>query len=113
VLVKVARTDAAAKKKLADSFELLAGVICKVIESAETWQQKKVKKTGLCVSLFAKAAKALLSAEVGVDVGKDVKKMIAETGAKLVRQIDQAIEKDKTMSNLKGKSKEIKRIMEL
>jgi len=113
LLIRVAQKDAAAKTILAKNFALLAGVIGKVINSAETWENKKVKKTGLCVGLYAKAAKVLLSNEVAVDFEEDVKKLISEAGVKLVSELEAAIEKDKTMSNMKGKIKEIKKIIEL
>ena len=98
---------------LARNFALLIGVICKVVQSAESWAQKKVKKTGICVGLFAKAAKVLLSNEVAVDFKENVKKLISEAGVNLIKELETTIEKDKTMSNLKGKIKEIKKIIEL
>lgn len=113
LLIRVAQKDAAAKEILAKNFALLTGVICKVVQSAESWAQKKVKKTGLCVGLYAKASKVLLSNEVAVDLKEDVKKLISETGVNLIKELEIAIEKDKTMSNLKGKIKEIKKIIEL
>ena len=95
------------------SFELLTALICKVIGSADkSWGgQKKVKKTGLCVGLFAKAAKTLSSNEIALDI--DPKRLITDCGVKIVKELETATEKDKTMANLKGKIKEIKRIIEL
>ena len=92
---------------------MLAGVIAKVVASAETWAQKKVKRTGLCVGLFAKAAKVLLSNDVAIDFDESPKKMISEAGVNLIKEVETATEQDKTMSNLKGKIKEIKKIIEL
>lgn len=46
LLIRVASKDADAKAKLAKSFTLLAGVIGKVVQTSDTWAQKKVKKTG-------------------------------------------------------------------
>lgn len=40
-------------------------------------------------------------------------KMISETGVQLIKEMEAATEKDKAMSNLKGKIKEIKKIIEL
>jgi len=39
--------------------------------------------------------------------------LIAEAGVKLIKELETATEKDKTMSNLKGKIKEIKKIIEV
>lgn len=92
---------------------MLAGVIGKVVQTSDTWAQKKVKKTGLCVGLFAKAAKVLLSNEVAIDTKESVQKMVTEAGVLLIKEMETATEKDKAMSNLKGKIKEIKKIIEL
>lgn len=111
LLIKVAQKDAAAKKLLAKNLPLLGAVVGKVVETAETWQQKKVKKTGLAVGLYAKAAKALLSGP-DADLEEDPRKTIAATGTRLIKDLEAATEKDKSMSNLKGKIKEIKRLIE-
>ena len=112
-LLKVARTDAEAKVILASKLELLGGVVCRVVASSDSWQQKKVKKTGTCVGLYAKAAKTLLMASAdGVPVDFD-RKIVTESGAKLIKAIEIATETDKTMSNLKGKCKEIKKLIQL
>ena len=94
---------------LAKNLELLVAAICKVIQTADSWSSKKVKKTGLAVGLYAKAAKTLSHKDSELNMGKT----ISETGVKLIKQIETAIEKDNTMSNLKGKVKEIKKIIEL
>ena len=44
-MIKVAAKDAEAKQKLSDNLELLAGIICKVVETSDSWTQKKVKKS--------------------------------------------------------------------
>ena len=91
---------------------LLGAVIEKVVAQADNWQQKKVKKTGVCVGLFAKAAKVLLASEAGpVDV--DTRKVLAQAGVQLIKAIETATEADKTLANLKGKINEIKKILEL
>lgn len=61
-----------------------------------------MKKTGIAVNLFVKAAKILVK-------GKDKESVVME-GARLIKSLEAAIEKDKTMSNLKGKVKEIQAI---
>ena len=60
--------------------------------------------------MFAKAAKTLMSADIKVAFDKQ---SVALAGAKLIKEIETATEKDKTMSNLKGKSKEIQKIVDL
>ena len=109
-MIKVAAKDAEAKQKLSDNLELLAGIICKVVETSDSWTQKKVKKTGMCVGLFTKAAKVLLANDVAVKFDRNI---VSTTGIKLMKAIETATEADKTMSNLKGKSKEIKKLIEL
>ncbi len=113
LLIKVASTDSKAKAILAKNFELLVAAICKVIQTSDTWKQKKVKSTGLCIGLYAKAARVLSQNSDDSDLKVNVKKIVSETGVKLIKQIETAIEADKTMSNLKGKVKEIKKIIEL
>ena len=98
---------------LAGKLSLLGAVIGKVIQNADNWASKKVKKTGLCIGLFTKAAKVLLSSNVDADFSEDPRELITEAGVKLIQELETAIEKDKTMSNLKGKIKEIKRIVEV
>jgi len=64
----------------------------------------------VCVGLFVKAAKTLISKDVAVDFNRNV---ISQAGVKVMKAIETATEADKTMSNLKGKSKEIKKLVEL
>jgi len=59
-----------------------------VIQTANTWQNKKVKKTGLCVNLFVKAAKLILK-----DKSANNEEVIKE-GARLVTALQVAIEAD-------------------
>ena len=80
-----------------------------MIQSADSWAAKKVKKTGLCVGLYAKGARALLSG--GSESIEGAKAIVEEAGVKLIKELEQATEKDKSMSNLKGKIKEIKKII--
>ena len=101
-LIKATEKDAKAAKQLASNIGLLTSVIHKVVDTNETWQNKKVKKTGIAVNLFVKAAKILVK-------GKEKESVVME-GARLIKSLEAAIEKDKTMSNLKGKVKEIQAI---
>lgn len=103
-LIKASEKDEKAKKMLAENLNLITNVILRVVQTTETWQNKKVKKTGLCVILFVKAAKLILKDK---KVNQGAKEQIVTEGARLVKALDTAIEGDKTMSNLKGKIKEI------
>jgi hypothetical protein len=58
-----------------------------------------VQKTGQVVNLFTKSAKALAKHNAAI---------VPENAAKLLAALEQVCEKDKSMSNLKGKIKEIK-----
>jgi len=88
--------------ELANNLPLLTSVLVRVIETAESWQNKKVQKTGQCVNLFTKAAKSLLRSNPA---------LLPEQGAKLVKALERACEKDSSMSNLKGKISEIQQIV--
>lgn len=114
LLIKVAQKDKVAKELLAKNFALLGAVIGKVVQTADSWASKKVKKTGLCVGLYVKAARTLLASDTsGAEFEEDPKKTVEEAGLKLIKELELATEKDKTMSNLKGKIKEIKKLMQL
>lgn len=52
-----------------------------------------------------------MSNDVVAEYDEDPKKLIEESGVKIIKQIEAAIEKDKTMSNLNGKVKEIKKLI--
>ena len=92
VLIRVAQKDAKAKAVLSEKFALLGAVICKVIKTADSWVQKKVKKTGMCIGLFAKAAKVLLSSDVEVAGASEPKKLIAEVGVAIMKELETATE---------------------
>ena len=95
---------------LGENFALMSAVIVKVIQTADSWQSKKVKKTGQCVGLFTKAAKTLIQDKSG-DCDK-YRQTIVDQGAKINKELTIACDADKAMSNLKGKIKEIKALSE-
>ena len=82
----------------------MSSVLVKCVQTSESWQKKKVQKTGQCVNLFLKAAKILCKNDA-------YKGKIGQEGAKLIKALQEACETDKAMSNLKGKIKEIKVVM--
>ena len=63
--------------------------------------------------MYAKAAKALLTPDAEAKFSEEPKKIIEDVGVKLIKELETATEKDKTMANLKGKIKEIKKIIEM
>ena len=71
--------------------------------STEMFQNKRVKKCNQTLSIFLKAARI---------AGPSTEKVTKE-GNLLIKVIEEAISKDKDLSNLKGKVKEIKNLMEL
>jgi hypothetical protein len=85
-LIKASEKDKKAIKLMAQNLNLLTSVTIKVIQTANTWQNKKVKKTGLCVNLFVKAAKLILK-----DKSANNEEVIKE-GARLVTALQVAIE---------------------
>ena len=107
MLIKASDKSTEAKQMMAKYFSLLSAVICKVVQTSDSWQNKKVKKTGVCVGLYPKAAKMLIAADGDIE---NPREMIDTQSAKLIKEIEAACEKDKAMSNLKGKIKEIKNL---
>ena len=87
-LIKASEKDKKAIKLMAQNLNLLTSVTIKVIQTANTWQNKKVKKTGLWVNLFVKAAKLILK-----DKSANNEEVIKE-GARLVTALQVAIEAD-------------------
>lgn len=98
-LIKASKSSAA-KQGLEQHLALMTSVVVRVVQTADSWQKKKTSKTGQCVNLFTKAAKALGSGP-----------LVAEQGAKLLKVLEKACEDDKTMANLKGKAKEIRALV--
>ena len=93
---------------MSENLQLMTSAIIRVVQTSSTWKDKKVKKTGLCVNLFAKAAKVLLRhAASDSSINREV---IITEGARLVQTLSTACDEDKAMSNLKGKSKEIQAV---
>jgi len=81
--------------------EPLTSGIVESVGSAEGFKKQKVKKTIQIVGLWTKAAKFVENKEV-----RDVQ------GARIIKAIEAICEKDKAFGNLKGKVKEIKKVME-
>jgi hypothetical protein len=86
---------------------LISSVIVKVVDTSETWKNKRVKKTMQSVGLFVRAAKILVHS----DKSSEVVNKLNKQGMLIIKCIEKECEKDKSMSNLKGKIKEIKTLI--
>jgi hypothetical protein len=71
------------------------------VETADSWKNKKVSKTSQVIGLYVKMARALKGE------GGKVSQELQKQGAKIVKAIGSECARDKAMSNLKGKIKEI------
>ena len=98
-LIKASKS-AEAKQMIEKNLALTTSVIIRVVQKSDSWQKKKTAKTTQCVNIFTKAAKAIGSGP-----------LIAEQGAKLLKELEKVCAEDKSMANLKGKVKEIKTLI--
>ncbi len=108
-LIKDCRQHASSRKLLVTNIELIAQVIVSTVETADSWKNKKVTKTSQVVNLFVNAARTIVKS---TDSTSKDKERVRQQGALIAKAIEKACEKDKSMSNLKGKLKEIKVIIE-
>ncbi|CDW74667.1 UNKNOWN [Stylonychia lemnae] len=109
LLIKESLNHELAREALQKNLQLISTVIIKVIETCDSWKNKKVKKTQQVVILFVKAARTLLNPKNQEPVDKE---LIRKEGLLIIKAIEKECEKDKQMSNLKGKIKEIKNIID-
>lgn len=91
--------------------ELISSVVVRVIETSNSWKNKKVKKTLQVVNIYAKAAKILVANQAKLSGSFNFDQLRTQ-GTLIIKAIEKECEKDKTMSNLKGKVKEIKSIVD-
>ena len=80
-------------------------MISRAIQTADSWKNKKVSKTIQVVNLYIKAARILVH-----KMPESVETVRAQ-GVLIVKALEAECEKDKSMSNLKGKVKEIQAII--
>ena len=90
---------------MVQNLDLITQVIIRAVETADSWKNKKVSKTSQVVNLYLKAAKII------VKQSPDELEALRTHGARVLKAIEKECEKDKSMSNLKGKAKEIKHII--
>ena len=108
-MIKDCTQHSSSRKLLTANIELISQVITRSVETSDSWKNKKVTKTSQVVNLFVKAARIIIKS---TDASSKEKEKVRTQGALIVRAIEKACEKDKSMSNLKGKIKEIKAIIE-
>lgn len=106
-LVKASGQNKDLLKVLDANLEKISAVIITLTKTSDSWKQKKVKKTQQALNIFTKLAKILKQNDT-----KSVSKIDIQ-GATIIKAIEEECEKDKSMSNLKGKVKEIQRIIEM
>lgn len=107
-LVKASQKNTELLKTLARHLDLISSTILLVLRTSDTWPQKKVKKTMLALNIFTKLAKTIV---LNGDFKAKFSNQVQQNGAKIIKAIEEECEKDKTMSNLKGKIKEIQVIV--
>jgi Zn finger protein HypA/HybF involved in hydrogenase expression len=107
-LVRATQKNKELLKVLAQNLDLITSVLITVLHTADTWKDKKVKKSMLALNIFTKLAKNLVMSKSE----KTHNASIAKNGSLIIKQIEAECEKDKSFSNLKGKIKEIQKIME-
>lgn len=104
-LIKECQGSEASREKLAKNLHILSSVIIRSVQTADSWKNKKVSKTIQVVNLYIKAARILVHKQA--ESVEEVRKQ----GVLVVKALEAECEKDKTMSNLKGKIKEIQAII--
>lgn len=107
-LVKASQKNHALLKSIASYLDLITSVLLIVLKTSDSWQQKKVKKTMSALNIFTKMSKTILADK---SLNTKYASSIQKNGVKIIKGIEGECEKDKTMSNLKGKIKEIEHII--
>ena len=107
-LVKASQKNTQLLKTLSRHLDLISSTILVDLRTSDTWPQKKVKKTMLALNIFTKLTKTIV---LNGDFKAKFSNQVQTNGAKIIKAIEEECEKDKTMSNLKGKIKEIQNIV--
>ena len=107
-LVKASQKNHELLRTLSRHLDLISSTILLVLRTSDTWPQKKVKKTMLALNIFTKLTKTIV---LNGDFKAKFSNQVQQNGAKIIKAIEEECEKDKTMSNLKGKIKEIQAIV--
>lgn len=108
-MVKAAQKNLSLLKALAENLDLITQILCTLLKSSNSWEQKKVKKTILSLNIFTNLCKTIVLSK---NIDKSILvSSIQKNGKILIDLIEIECEKDKTMSNLKGKAKEIQALV--
>ena len=67
-LIRVSENSEEAQKVMLKNLKLMTSVLIKIVETVDSWGNKKVQKTGQCINLFTKSAKILLKSKESSDV---------------------------------------------
>lgn len=103
-MVKSSAKNEQLLKALQSHLLLISDVLCTVVKTSDSWQQKKVKKTMQALGVFTKLGKtAATSTHKSATFNRDFEK----AGLQLIKAIEDEVKKDVSMSNLKGKINEI------
>lgn len=77
------------------------------VGSIDSWKDKRVQKTGQVLGVFNKLGKTIAMQ----DCSPKQRAKLEAAAAKVQAAISRAVDKDKSLSNLKGKSKELANIV--
>ena len=59
-MVKAAQKNLSLLKALAENLDLITQILCILLKSSNSWEQKKVKKTMLSLNIFTKLSKTII-----------------------------------------------------
>lgn len=80
------------------NLEVISNVLVNVVNFADSWQQKKVKKTIMALNIYTKIGKVLAQS----DLMEQYQASYVKGSNQIIKAIEAACEKDKAMGNLKG-----------
>ena len=95
---------------MADNLQLIGSTLGTLVKTCEAWKDKRVQKTGQALGIYTKLSKTIVMKKY---CGEEVKyrPRLESSSLKLQQSIMAACEKDKSLSNLKGKAKELQNII--
>lgn len=104
-MIKECNQHETSRALLLSSIPTIASVVVRTVQTADSWKNKKVSKTIQVVNLYIKAARIL------IHKNPQAVETLRQQGLLIVKALEAECEKDKAMSNLKGKVKEIHAII--
>ena len=97
-LVKASQKNKELLACLAKNLDVISNVLVNVVNFADSWQQKKVKKTIMALNVYTKTGKVLAQS----DLMEQYQSAYVKGANQIIKAVEAACEKDKTMGNLKG-----------